>query len=213
MTLGLHLAGDSVIHRLPVGWKIGCLLLASTGLFLVSDPAWLALALAGVAILIIIARIPPAVMARQMAPALAILAILVAVQAIFASGREALALGLRFGALLPLACLVTFTSRVSDMIEFIERITSPLARIGIDPASVALALTLAIRFIPVLFQLMTEIRDAQRARGLDHSPLAFFAPLLIRTLKMAHEVSEAIEARGDPAPPDGPAGRSHANRR
>ena len=39
------------------------------------------------------------------------------------------------------------------------------------------------------------VREAQRARGLDRHPLALAVPLVLRTLKMADEVAEAIEAR------------------
>ena len=38
--------------------------------------------------------------------------------------------------------------------------------------------------------------EAQRARGLDRSAIALLVPLLIKTLKMADNLSDAIDARG-----------------
>ncbi len=54
---------------------------------------------------------------------------------------------------------------------------------------------MVLRFIPVIATVASEIRDAQRARGLDRSILAMIVPLIIRTLKMADDVADAIEAR------------------
>ena len=52
------------------------------------------------------------------------------------------------------------------------------------------------RFIPLLFDQFAEIREAQRARGLDRNIFALLMPLMIKTLKMADNLTEAIEARG-----------------
>jgi biotin transport system permease protein len=57
-------------------------------------------------------------------------------------------------------------------------------------------LSLALRFIPLLFDKFEEIREAQRARGLERSVVALLMPLLIKTLRMANDLTEAIEARG-----------------
>ncbi len=95
-----------------------------------------------------------------------------------------------------MAVLVTFTTRVSDMIETVERAIAPLAPLGVNPAKVSLTLSLALRFIPLLADRYTEIREAQRARGLDRNIFALLMPLMIKTLKMADNLTEAIEARG-----------------
>ena len=66
-----------------------------------------------------------------------------------------------------LGMLVSFTTRASDMIETIERGLAPIALVGIDPAKVSLALSLALRFIPLLYEQVQDIREAQRVRGLE----------------------------------------------
>ena len=70
----------------------------------------------------------------------------------------------------------------------------PLSR-WIDPARVTLALALCLRFIPEIWRNYEEIREAQAARGLGHHPLALLVPLIVRTLKRAEEVAQAIDAR------------------
>ncbi len=49
--------------------------------------------------------------------------------------------------------------------------------------------------MPVLASVAADIREAQAARGLDRSVFALAVPLTLRTLRMADEIAEAIDAR------------------
>jgi biotin transport system permease protein len=82
------------------------------------------------------------------------------------------------------------------MVAALERALRPLSRFGIDPDKISLVISLALRFIPVLGEQVTQIREAQRARGLDRNILALAVPLLVHCLSMADAVADAIEARG-----------------
>ena len=125
-----------------------------------------------------------------------LIAVIFLVHGYFTSWTLGFLVVLRFAILLLLALLVTFTTRTSEMIDVLERGFSPLALIGVNPAKLSLMLSLALRFIPLLFEKFTEIREAQRARGLDGNIVALIMPLLIKTLRMANDLTEAIEARG-----------------
>ncbi|CPR10533.1 cobalt transport protein [Bordetella pertussis] len=78
---------------------------------------------------------------------------------------------LRVAALIGLAMAVTLTTPVPALID-------------------------ALRFIPEIWRNYQEIREAQAARGLGAHPLALLVPLVVRTLKRAEEVAQAIDARG-----------------
>ena len=93
------------------------------------------------------------------------------------------------------ASLVTLTTKTSDLLASLERAMQPLRPIGVNPEKVSLAISMVLRFIPVISTVASEIRDAQRARGLDQSIVAMVVPLIIRTLKMADDVADAIDAR------------------
>lgn len=109
---------------------------------------------------------------------------------------EALAVLLRVGAMVGLALAVTLTTRTADLIAVCEWALLPLQRLGLlDAGKVALALALALRFVPEIWRNFHEIREAQAARGLGANPLALIVPLIVLTLKRAQEVSEAIDAR------------------
>ncbi|WP_279477932.1 energy-coupling factor transporter transmembrane protein EcfT [Aureimonas sp. SK2] len=192
---GLYRPGDSRLHRLPAGAKLLFLAAAGTLAVLVSNPFAMAALLVGSLALFPFAGLSAAEAFRQLRPALPILLLLFLAQLWLADAASAALITMRLAALLLLASLVTLTTRVSDTVDTLERALGPLRRFGVDPARVSLAISLAIRFIPALGTVLSDIREAQEARGLDRHPLALAVPLVVRTLKMADEVAEAIEAR------------------
>jgi biotin transport system permease protein len=103
---------------------------------------------------------------------------------------------LRFTILVSLAVLITLTTRISDMVDALESGLRPLRVLGVNPAKISLMISLAIRFVPLLVDLVREIRAAQQARGLERSIAAVAVPLIVKTLRMASVLTDAIEARG-----------------
>ena len=99
-------------------------------------------------------------------------------------------------ALVLLAALVTLTTRTADLVEVLVAWLRPLRLLRVDPERIGLLLALAIRSVPVVVGLAQEVRDAQRARGLTASPSAYAVPLVIRSLRHADELGEALAARG-----------------
>lgn len=81
------------------------------------------------------------------------------------------------------------------MMETLERFFSFLRPFGVHPAKISLALSLTLRFIPVLGQITQDVREAQKARSLEGNLIAAAIPVIVRTLKMSEDVAAAIEAR------------------
>lgn len=195
MSLGIYVHKASPLHRLAPGTKLLALLVLSTGLVMVSHPAVLAAALAGVLGLYGLARLPLGLAWQQLRPVLPVLVILALVQMVYSDWTGALVVALRLSTLVLLAALVSLTTRASDMIDTIGRAVRPLAYLGISPMRIGLTISLALRFIPLIAEQFEEIREAQRARGLEHNVIALIIPLMVRVLKMATEIGDAIEAR------------------
>lgn len=196
MSLALYIHGASPLHRLAPSVKVAILIAAGIGVFLVGDPLWLMAVLLIVAALYALARIPLAALARQLRPLAFLIGLIFLFHGLFTTWTLGVLVVLRLAVLVLLAMLVSFTTRVSDMIETIERGLAPLALLGVDPAKVSLALSLALRFIPLLYAQVHDIREAQRVRGLERNFTALAVPLLVRTLRMASDLTDAIEARG-----------------
>jgi biotin transport system permease protein len=72
----------------------------------------------------------------------------------------------------------------------------PLRRVGVQPERVSLLLALTIRAVPVLVGTLSDVRDARRARGLERSPRALLVPVVLRTMRHADRLGEALVARG-----------------
>jgi biotin transport system permease protein len=81
------------------------------------------------------------------------------------------------------------------MVDVVERALRPLARLGIRTDKVSLAISMTMRFIPLLTQVAHQVREAQRARGLERNLIALAVPILVRALHTADQVAEAIDAR------------------
>ncbi|MFJ0593832.1 energy-coupling factor transporter transmembrane protein EcfT [Bordetella bronchiseptica] len=189
----LYVAGASFLHRLPAGLKLAALALAGVGLFLLSDWRALAAVLAGAALLVWRSGVGAAAWWRQ-TRGLALIVLAVGLFTGLMQGwPHAAVVVLRVAALIGLAMAVTLTTPVPALIDACERALRPAERLGLlNAAQVALAL----RFIPEIWRNYQEIREAQAARGLGAHPLALLVPLVVRTLKRAEEVAQAIDARG-----------------
>lgn len=193
---GLYHPGASLLHRLAPGWKLAALAAAGTALFLTDSLPLAAAFVLAVAGLYALAGIPARLALAQLRPLVWVLAILFAAQLVIAGPVQAGFVTLRLAGLILLAALVTLTTRSAAMIEALTRALAPLRAVGVNPARVGLALSLALRFIPVLGAITAEVREAQRARGLDHSVIALAVPVIVRLLRMADDIADAIDARG-----------------
>ncbi|WP_168421642.1 energy-coupling factor transporter transmembrane component T family protein [Erwinia amylovora] len=201
MTMSDYVAGDSAIHRLPPGIKILALAVTGTLLFVFPRLEFAVAALSAIVLCYPLARIPGRTLLLQLKPLLWLLLLLFAVQWWMVSWQSGLLVVIRLSALMLMAALVTLTTRTSALIEALEKGLFWLRYMRINPAKISLALALALRFIPVLAAITLEVREAQRARGLDNSILAVAVPVMVRTLKMADDIAAALEGRAyDPQP-------------
>ncbi len=95
---------------------------------------------------------------------------------------------------LMLAALLSFASGL--VLDTVTRALGPLRRIGVDPDRIGLMLALAIRCIPILATIVREVSEARKARGLQWSMTALATPVLVRALRTADAMGDALVARG-----------------
>jgi biotin transport system permease protein len=193
---GLYRPGTSVLHRCPVGLKLMVLALGS-----VATLVWRGLPALGIGALLVlmayaVARVPPRVAWSQLRPLRWFVPVLAVLQLILSGWRVALAVAGSLLVLVSAAALLTLTTRVSALIDTFERMLGPFARFGIDPERVGLLAALTIRTVPVIAGIRDEVSEARRARGLERSPRALLVPLVVRTVRHADHLGEALAARG-----------------
>ena len=82
------------------------------------------------------------------------------------------------------------------MMALVERLAAPLARVGVAPRVLALAMALVIRFTPVLMGKAEMLTQAWRGRATGRAGWRIVVPLVLVALDDADHVAEALRARG-----------------
>jgi biotin transport system permease protein len=193
---GLYLPGTSPLHRAPAGLKLLLLGVATTLLVALRSP-WAvgvgaALVVGGYAV----ARFSASVLVAQVRPLRWVVLVLVPLQWWQGGWQGTTVVVGTMLVAVAAAALVTLTTRVIDLLDVVERVAAPLRHIGARPDRLALLLALTLRAVPVLAATLDDVRDARRARGLERSPRALLVPLVVRTLRHADRLGEALVARG-----------------
>ena len=197
LPLGVYIPGSSWIHRLPAGvkfWALCGFIVFTT--FAISSPVAAAAALLLASCGLVIARIPLAVAWGQLWPPLLIMIPLAGFQLWQQGPRTALVVFLSIYANLIAAILLTLTTTISELMDGLERTLAPLGRLGVPVGHLSLAMSLTLRLIPLMLGTIAEVHDARKARGYGASPIAFATPVMIRSLRRAHALAEALAARG-----------------
>ena len=196
MSFATYAPGTTVVHRLPAGLKLS--LLAALGIALaVLDRWWQPLVLLGAVLACYAkARLPMAGLLALLRPLLWIFIAVGIFHAVISGWDVVVDVLVSLIALVLAAGLVSLTTSMTELIEVLLRLLRPLRRFGVAPERVALLISLSVRSVPVIVALAQEVRDAQRARGLGSSVRAFAVPLLVRSLRRADALGEALVARG-----------------
>ena len=194
--LSLYVPGDSPLHRLAAGPKLIGLLVLSVLTVWLKQPWQIALVLAVVLLGYAVARLSFSLVGRQLRPLLWVLLFLGGFQAWLAGWRSALAVVGTITVLVLAAALVTLTTRTTAMADAVVRACGPLRRVGVDPERVGLLLALGMRSVPIVVGVAQEVRDAQRARGAGFAPQAYAVALVVRSLRVATALGDALVARG-----------------
>ncbi|MEQ7123492.1 energy-coupling factor transporter transmembrane protein EcfT [Actinopolymorpha sp. B11F2] len=194
--LGLYQPGSSLLHRLPAGAKLTALAVAAVVILRITAVSTLGVAVVLTLALVAAAQIPWRVGFAQVRPVCWFAVPLLAFQWVSAGPAHAVLVVGQLLVLVALAALVTLTTRVTAMLDAFESALRPFERVGVSPMRVGLVLALTVRCIPLVAQTYAETREAQRARGLERSPVALAVSLVVRLLKKADAMGDALAARG-----------------
>lgn len=195
--IGLHRPGHSILHRLAAGWKLAALVAFGVVSVLLLRAWWMVLAVnLIIALLYAAAGFTPRLWWAQVRP----MALLVGFTALFhlwISGWErAVAVSGLILALVAAAALVTLTTPTQRLMDVVVRLMTPLRPLGVDPDRVGLFLIVGLRAVPLVAELARGVREAQIARRATGSVQAFTVPLIVRSLREADALAEALVARG-----------------
>ncbi|MBR6766027.1 MAG: energy-coupling factor transporter transmembrane protein EcfT [Clostridia bacterium] len=118
---------------------------------------------------------------------------------------RAVFMAIRLMLLIVSAGLLTLTTSPIELTDGLERLLSPFKKIGFPAHEIAMMMSIALRFIPILSEETDKIMKAQSARGavFDEGSLikraraitALLVPLLASAFHRALELASAMEAR------------------
>lgn len=112
---------------------------------------------------------------------------------------------IRIVSLILFSSLLTYTTSPTMLTDAIERLLSPLKLFKVNVSSLAMMMTIALRFIPTLIEEIDIIMNAQKARGADletgtltqraKALVPVFIPLIVSSFRRAYELAFAMECR------------------
>lgn len=186
----------SLLHRTPASVKLTGLAVIAAVLSSVPQNVW-SMTVSGAAViaLFLIARLPLRLLIDEVWRLRWLILVLGGALWIFVSPATAGISTARVVILVLSASLLTFTTRMSDLLAVLHRLLRPLRRFGVDADAVAMTVSLTLTMIPVVAGFAGQVADAHRARGARPGVRAVI-PLLVRTLRHADDVGDALAARG-----------------
>jgi len=104
------------------------------------------------------------------------------------------------------ALFLTMVTLPSEFVRGLEQLLKPLEWCRIPTSDLAMMLSVALRFIPIIHEEVVKIGEAQAARGANYragdlrrkirAVTALIMPLTVNTCGRAEELADAMEARG-----------------
>ena len=222
ISLGKYVSVDSAVHRLDPRTKFLCLMFLMTAI--VSIPGFAALALFALFLIasVALSNIPLAFVLRNLRPFAWLFSFTLLFHAFMTPGTviwklPAMGLSLtydglyagtffcaRLSILVTIASLLTLTTTPMELTGGLEQILGPLRRFRFPAHELAMMVTIALRFIPVLVEEAERLHKAQTARSADFggNPIRrarklvpLLVPLFISAFSRADRLALAMESR------------------
>lgn len=222
MVFGRYIPNDTVIHKLDPRIKIIGLLLLIIALFL--PAGWIGYAVIGLVIVdsLYLAKLSFSYVWKAIKPMLIMMVFLAVINGLLLhTGEVAFTIGkisiywdaiyqtlyivVRLLYMITLTTILTATTKPLDLTLGIEELLKPFNKV-IPAHTIAMMISIALRFIPTLIEETQRIMKAQQSRGVDLDEgkltekimaiLSLIVPLFISAFQRAEDLANAMEARG-----------------
>ena len=222
ITLGQYYPGTSIIHRLDPRVKLVGTLVFIISLFTFGSISAYIVATAVLVIVIRISEVPPKFMLKGLR-AIFVLMLITALFNLFLTPgtvlvrfwkltitqeglRMAIHMAFRLSYLTIGSSVMTLTTTPNQLTDGLETGLRGLKKIHFPVHEVAMMMSIALRFIPILMDETDKIIRAQEARGADFDSggiikkakalVPLLVPLFVAAFRRANDLAMAMEARG-----------------
>ena len=222
ITIGQYYPANSILHRLDPRVKIMCTLLYLISLFLFNHVWGYVIATVFLVSVIRMSKVPFKFIVKGLKPIIMLLMITVVFNLFLTKTgtviwefwilkltdegvRIAGFMAIRLIYLILGSSLMTFTTTPNALTDGIEKLLWPLRKIKFPVHEIAMMMSIALRFIPILLEETDKIMKAQTARGADlesgniiqkaKAMIPILVPLFVSAFRRASDLAMAMEAR------------------
>ena len=221
ITLGQFFPGKSLAHRLDPRTKLLLTVLYIAALFCAKWFVSYALTAALLAVSVKVSGVSPKALVRGLKPVLFLICFTAVLNLFYTPGDilvsfwifkitrqgivTAFFMVLRIMMLIMGTFLLTYTTSPIALTDGLETLLGPLKKIRVPVHELAMMMSIALRFIPLLIEETDKIMSAQRARDADFESgnllqrakalVPILVPLFISAFRRADELAVAMECR------------------
>ncbi len=222
ITIGQYYKENSLVHRLDPRTKIILTIIFIAMIFLCKNFLSLALMIAFVIFSVLMSKVPVKMFAKSLKPIVPIVIFTAILNMLYIGGEDVLFqwkfitittqgiltaafMAIRIICLIVASSILTYTTVPTMLTDAIEKLLSPLKIFHISVHSLAMMMTLALRFIPTLIEEIEKITSAQKARGADlesgkfteriKAVVPIIIPLFVSSFKKADDLAFAMSCR------------------
>jgi len=222
ITIGQYFPGNSIVHKLDARIKLILTFVFIVAIFLCKNFVSLGLVTFVLIFGILVSRISPKTILKGL-KAIILIIVLTSFLQIFYNKQGTMLFewhfihitskglmlagftSLRIIILVITGSMLTYTTSPTVLTDAIERLFSPLNKLKIDVHVLAMMMTIALRFIPILIEEIDKIMSAQKARGAvfdegglikrSQALMTIVVPLFVNSFRRAYELSFSMECR------------------
>ena len=221
ITLGQYYQTESVIHRLDPRVKLVTTICFIISLFIVDNWIGYLIAILFLALVIRLSRVPVKFMVRGMKSILFLLIVAGCFNLFLTPGEVLVSfwklkitkegiflasfMALRLILLIMGSSVMTLTTTPNQLTDGLEKLLGPLKHLRVPVHEIAMMMSIALRFIPILMEETDKIMKAQMARGADFESgnlikkikamIPLLVPLFVSAFRRANDLAMAMEAR------------------
>ncbi len=222
ITIGQYYPANSIVHMLDPRVKIMCTLFYLISLFLFKSVLGYALCTVFLFAVIRLSKVPFKFITKGLKPIIVLLMITVLFNLFLTNQgnvlvsfwifkitdeglRTAVYMAIRLIYLIVGSSLMTLTTTPNELTDGIEKLLKPFNKIKVPVHEIAMMMSIALRFIPILLEETDKIMKAQIARGADleggniiqkaKNMIPILVPLFVSAFRRANDLAMAMEAR------------------
>ncbi len=221
ITIGQYYPAESVLHKLDPRTKLMATLIYVVSLFVFRGLAGFVAVTVALCLVIWLSKVPVGYMVKGL-KAIVVILLITAVFNLFLTPGETIFIvwkfkityeGLQNAGFMVIrliylilgSSVLTLTTTPNQLTDGLEKSMKPLNKIHVPVHEIAMMMSIALRFIPILVEETDKIMKAQMARGADFesgnliqkakSMVPLLVPLFVSAFRRANDLAMAMEAR------------------